>query len=71
MRGRKRKVHGVTSKKKLRGLPPSLKAVYGVWADRTDLPRDSAEAVKLMRTRSAERRISGLKMPFPNGHIEK
>src|SRR4051812_36448680 len=32
----KRKVRPVGSKRKPRGLPPSLKAAYGIWADRSD-----------------------------------
>jgi Protein of unknown function (DUF2281) len=56
----KRKIRQARSKKFPHDLPASLKAVYGIWADRTDLPKDSVKAVKVMRARSAERRRNGL-----------
>ncbi len=55
----KRKGRPARGKKIPRGLPPSLEAVYGIWADRSDLPKDSGAAVKAMRARSAERRRNG------------
>ena len=37
-------------------LHPALQKVYGIWADRTDLPQNPVEAVRALRLRSAERR---------------
>jgi hypothetical protein len=41
------------------GLPPALRDVYGIWADRTDLPKDPVAAVRALRKRTAERRANG------------
>ncbi|HVX84015.1 MAG TPA: hypothetical protein VH253_04290 [Phycisphaerae bacterium] len=39
------------SKKRIREVDRALLAVAGMWKDRTDLPRDSAAASKLLRRR--------------------
>jgi hypothetical protein len=49
----------VPSAGKPTALHPGLKAVYGIWADRSDLAEDSLEVVRIMRARSAERRRNG------------
>ena len=38
-----------------RDLHPAVRAIAGMWADRTDLPKDPVEAVKVLRARMRSR----------------
>ena len=42
-----------------RTLHPALRAIAGMWKDRTDLPKDPVQAVKVLRSRMKSRGRNG------------
>jgi hypothetical protein len=42
-----------------RKLHPALRAIAGMWKDRTDLPKDPVQAVKVLRARMMSRGRNG------------
>ncbi len=56
MKAPKRASKGAIDKRKLH---PALRAIAGMWKDRTDLPKDSVEASKVLRRRLMGRDANG------------